>query len=50
MVTDEDTQMADVAFPASSAFKGKGKGKATQHDHPADNDNLPWYFWSNYET
>ncbi|KAF8967601.1 P-loop containing nucleoside triphosphate hydrolase protein [Flammula alnicola] len=39
MVTDEDAQMLDAEFPSSIA---KGKAKATQHDHPIDNDSLPW--------
>lgn len=41
MVSDEDVQMLDVVQTVHSTLKGKGKG--TQKDHPADNDNLPWY-------
>jgi replication factor C subunit 3/5 len=41
MDSDEDTQMADVEQMPVSAF-AKGKGKAVDHDHPYDNENLPW--------
>lgn len=38
MASDDESTM-QVDFPNISS---KGKGKATQHDNPADNDNLPW--------